>query len=277
MLKKIFIIMIFFGLNLYSPVYRRYEYKCITTGKIIKEWRDEAPTVCLENPAHTLDLTTLKVIDVKEVNDIITTSDQGATQGIYKSTTFVVDVTNPTADSITTADYSFPYPIKALSVSLTPGTANIGDKVSLIVASNTPCWAVVGNPALGKITQAVNVSDTVLTVDKGVIAAIQVGHKVTLQNGSTTEDLGRCTAINNINGTITVENAATQSFAANTTNVLFSIIKFENIEIFGAYKIDLGTTITGGSYIPANVVGRIFYKNVSGGTKRFGIILEWLE
>ena len=270
--------MVFLIANLNATTLREYCYNCITTGKTITEWREYTPTTCIEDATHIVDWDTLHVKQIKE--DPAPTSITnvfGATQGFYKAQSFIVSTTNNSVGSVFTTDYSFPFTISGLSITLNPGVKNIGDTISLLISPDTDCGIAVGDSNLGRVTQPVSVSDNILTVDAAVLRAVNVGYLITLKNGEKTEVMGRCIAKNIFNRTITVENAAKQTFAANTTHVLFTIEKIKDIKFYSATPIILGSSAIGGSEVPANTIGRVVYTNLTGGKKDCGIILEWFE
>lgn len=117
----------------------------------------------------------------------------------------------------------------------------------------------------------------ILHVSQTVLDNIARGFYVTLDDGIHTDNLGRVTAVNKTDGTIVVENAASQNFSsASPTYVKVTVRPIDNLELVSSMVYNVGESKIGGLHIPANQIVRISYTNNSSSQKQFVFSYEYL-
>lgn len=192
----------------------------------------------------------------------------GVTGGNYaiKTATMTVDHAIGTTKDL---DISFPYPVSVFSAQFVCKAHHEGDIIDVIMAPDTTIGAITSDVASGA---------TILPVQDSVLDNIRLGFMVSLDNGTTQNDLGECTGIDRIAKTITVSTATSSSFlAATPTYVKMTVNLVRNFTLPHAYKIDIGRDVIGGSLLPGGTIMRIKYKNNEGTTvgKTFTFMMEY--
>lgn len=243
----------------------QYQIYCETEEEYVSAW-DTAPlTSCPHNNTHVVDLNSVVIIGA--VNEAAVKIDQEdiPTQGYYRLYGFqFTAATGPNID--TSYDVTFPYPVNILTVTLEAGDENIGDIVNAVVGPGT---------VIGVITADVSIGDTIINVSSTVLSIIKMGFQATLSDGTQTDALGEVTNIDLINNQITVASAATLSFSASSpTYVQMTVLRVTNYYIHNTNATPWGNGSYGGSYLPANVIGRVIYTNMSDQPKIVSINIE---
>lgn len=166
--------------------------------------------------------------------------------------------------STTTKDEVMFVDTSAMSIHFIVQQENLGDEVNLHVAPDT---------TVGAITANVGIGDTVINVSSTVTTHAFAGPcMVKLTDGTNTETLGRIKLVDKYAGTLTVENAATQAFAAATpTYVQITAIVMRDYTLGPVGAVHVGDSKIGGSFVPQNSVVRVLYQNRSP-KKRVGQI-----
>lgn len=144
--------------------------------------------------------------------------------------------------------------------------ANTGDKMQVHFAPDT---------IVGAITSNVASTDTVIDVDATSIDNLFPGMKMSIWDGTNTDDLGYVKSKDYANGQVTVTTAATQSFSAATpTYVRMTMEMVPEVNFLGPESGNLGLRTQGGKLIPAGTVMRYRYYNTDGVAKKFACRLE---
>lgn len=229
-------------------------------------WLTSTPTTCPSNSTHTIDTAKTTVVDSVS-SEIVTIKETSVeTQGRYQVAPYTLDITSSASPQ--TFNYqNNDYPFNVYMVSFQSEEDHRGDYLDVLAAPYT---------TVGAITSNVTAGDTVINVSSGVITYMKVGYRVTLTDGTNTDELGYCREVNSISNTITVGTAAAHSFAAATpTYVQFSIgftrapilLHTPREYVFGGGKM-------GASYVPKGAVNRIIYTNNSGVAKKMVLFFE---
>jgi len=160
---------------------------------------------------------------------------------------------NVTANSTVTDDFTFKTPVAVYAIYFVTAADHEGDNLTLHIAPNT---------TVGVISADVNSAETEIPVNSTVIDNFDVGYKVTITDGTNTDELGQCLAIDSVNSTITVETATTNSFlAATPTYIQQTVCMVDDYEIGPPWEYVIGESKIGGSYIPTGTVVRAIYTN----------------
>jgi hypothetical protein len=189
--------------------------------------------------------------------------EESPTGGNFKCEAIAFD---SAASSITTRNISFPFDISILAVYMVTTNDQVGDNMEVIVAPDT---------TIGVVSSVVSVNDTVISVSSTVMEYVYKGYKVKITDGVNTDSLGYVIDKDVVAGTITVQNAAANSFAAGSL-VKFSVYYVENYEFGPAWEYVIGESKIGASKLPANKIVRINYTNNGQTQKRIVIKLEYL-
>jgi len=214
---------------------------------------DPLPTQCPNDTNHTVTAGSLDEIARRQTNEVVVQEESTKTGGHFVAETVTVLAD---AQATTVHDEVMYVNTSALSMHYVTSKEHMGDMFSVHVAPDT---------VVGALTAGVTAGDTVLAVSSTVTDNVFKGPcLISLFDGSQTEDLGRVKAIDKVNGTITIENAASQAFAAATpTYVRMTAVVVRNYEIGQPWEYIIGDSKIGGSYTPEGYIVRTIYTNRS--------------
>ena len=228
-------------------------------------WLDStasAPTVCPTNTLHTVN--TPLIVDTISPNVVNINQEAVPTGEHYR---FDTKAFTATANTTTLYSFSFPIPVSLFEGSFVSSVDNRGDTWSWIVSENT---------TVGALTATANENDTVLSVSSTVVQYVEKGFEVRLVSGGTSQNLGLVLAVDELNNTITVQTACTQTFNAGTY-VQMSIVFMRDCEFGHPWVYEYGSSKIKSSYIPANTIIKVYYTNNSPDTdKRIVVNMEYL-
>lgn len=228
----------------------RWEYWYLTAD-------DPEPTTCPTNTAHDVNLSSVDEVDRRATNDVTIVEETTRTGGYFQTTTMHLDAV---ANTTTTADMSWPFPVSAYVVSFTSTSVHEGDCVNMYVAPDT---------VIGAIAAPVAIDDTVLTVTSTVTQNAKIGFLISITDGVNVDQLGRVLGVDKNLSQITVETAATHAFSpASPTYVRMSVQYVRDYEIGPAAHQVIGDSKIGATYIPANTIVRVAYENKSPATAK---------
>jgi hypothetical protein len=244
----------------------RYRIYCETEGQYQYVWNDVPPIACPVNTAHTVDLTTVAIVDTVSNNSVNVIQQAGVTNGNYGLCSHSFDIQPNSTGSYT---FSFPFPISISSVHFTTNASHTGDIVN--------CWTAPHTP-VGSITSNVSVGDATVNVTQSAAQELIPGCTVTLNDGTNTCEMGRAFAIDSVNLKVTCETASSNTFSTTTpTAVQMSYPTVSNFEIADPNLISLGENHIGAAFLPANVPIMVTYQNKSQmESKHFCFFLQLL-
>lgn len=249
----------------------KYRFHCIDENTdVYTDYKESAPTVCPNNNTHSMDLSTLVIVDIKKDNEVVVKEEfgSGAMGGKFQTSTLDIDITNgPVEGGWKYADVVFPHPIAILSASWNHEAQHEGDEIEFVVAPNL---------TIGGLASNVDVGVTVIPVTASVIANAFVGAFIKLTDGTNTDELWRIKSIDSVNNTITIETATTHSFLSANTLVEIEVKMANEFILPKAGPYTVGQSKIGGSYIPANITIRARYKKNGSATGILGFVLEYL-
>jgi hypothetical protein len=176
-----------------------------------------------------------------------------------------MDVCTP--GTVFTKDISWPMKIYLWTTSVYLPADSEGDKFEIIAAPDTPIGYITGPAGIG-VTQ-ISVSET-------VTANMIPGLDITLYDGVNRNDLGRITACDTINHTVSFETATINAFSPGTL-VLFSL---KNVRDFAVCRnIAMEVSLAAGwikyKEVPPNTILRMVYYNNNGGAKCIAMKVEY--
>ena len=231
-----------------------YRIWCVTESAYVYTWGTETPTVCPNNPAHTIDANSITIVETVSTNAV--TAEENS-NGYFETTHIIMNVPVGTPGDIVTQDITWPMDILLWKTLLTPTSDMIGDVISVLASPET---------TVGVATAPVNIGVTTINVNSTVTANTQRGFLITLDDGVNKDVCGRCTAVDANAGTISFQTATVNSFTAGTP-VKISVYVLNNIRIIDTNIIDIGGKGFKGKTIPVGLTLRIYYTNNSGTSK----------
>lgn len=247
----------------------KYRYYCSSESTNIEEWREEsegAPTQCKNDSGHTIDSSSIVIIETRADN-IVKIQEESVLTGEHFSSTQVK--LSCAANSWTEVDVSFPFPVSLLDAQFIVSSENKDDEIEAIA---------LPDKIIGTITADVAVNDTEITVSQTVIDNTAVGRNLKLDDGTNSEDLGKVLSIDKTNLKITVENGAANAYTASTPTYCKADVYFvENFTLGHPGRHTVGQGKIGASPLPANEVLRLRYNNKhASNAKDFYIQIDYL-
>lgn len=127
-------------------------------------------------------------------------------------------------------------------------------------------WSINPHTTVGVLGVSSNISDTIFTVNSTVIQNAEPRFCIRLaeigNEANNYEDLGIITDINEVNSTVTSENAATQAWPAGTTAVQVSLLYVMESELPPVdFVLKLGDDKIGATYLQKGTVINCKYTN----------------
>lgn len=241
-----------------------YLVTCLTEGvRVVTNYSFEPPTTCPNNTSHTIDPSQTVVYDTQSlVNVSVVIPD-----GYYQCCTLDLDMPVCSPGSVYTKEISWPMKIYLWTISLYLPADSEGDSYDVISAPDT---------AIGYLTSGVDVGATQISVSETVTANMIPGLDIDLYDGVNRNVLGRITACDSVNHTVTFETATTNSFTQGTI-VLFNLKNIRNFDVCRniASEVHLATAWVKYKEVPANTIMRIVYHNNNGGAKCIAMKVEY--
>lgn len=281
-------------------VYYKYRIHCSTDNKdeywVLSE-DESAPTTCPTDTAHTVIASSVSIVEIIEKNLVEINEEKGVTGGSFGI--YSKKMTCPT-DTTTSITEWWPYPITALNINFITNSAHINDELTLLVGENTNVGGLTSNvaPAVAWVSQNYTVGQIVththstlgsrsytciqntvssenpennnywkhgfeLSVTSTVIENTSTGYFINLYDGTNTNDMQRVISVDKTNSKIYVETNLTNSFNYSTTYIRQTIYLMRDLVIGEPGAYNFGYSKIKGSYIPADVIIKISYKNKS--------------
>ena len=290
-----------------------YDWKFFCTTEnlnknILKYDYEAPPSVCPTDTTHTIDTTSLRIVNIIDQNLVTIKEESTPTGGYFTSTSIKFDAIGST---ITNKNVYFPMPISALSIEFVTNETQTGDQISLMVdplrtigvltaniTTLAPSWTlqnyVINDQIFFYDRNYVCIKNTInneepcnftywkpdpftIHVSNTVVNNISLGFDVNLYDGINNIDVLRVCSIDKSNNIITIEGAPTVTLSASSpTYVRRNVYMLRKNEIGNSWTNIIGESKIGGSYIPANVVIRIEYVNRSTLTKSIIGRVEYL-
>src|SRR3990170_8539435 len=113
---------------LYAGDQTIYQYKiyCITEGKNVITWAETTPTTCPNNTAHTINPSSISIIDERGPDSLKIKEESIPTGGHFRAEALTMNIAAG-PDVITTITKSWPYPINIFAVYMITGAEHEGD------------------------------------------------------------------------------------------------------------------------------------------------------
>ena len=293
-----------------TTVYK-YRIYCNTDNKWEYVWSETAPTTCPTNTAHSVNSTSVSVVETSSTSVVEIKEESTPTGGHFSSTTVSFDCPPNTT---TGQDTSWPINISALNVDFITDESQRGDIVEMMVGKNTIIGALAGfvnpcstwtsqNYTAGQIVMYDNGTKTLpytctvdtvsneaptdtnywamgfrVAVSSTVVQYTKVGFYLNFFDGVNSDDMGRVLMVDTVNNYVFMENNPTNSFSpVSPTYVRQTVYQIKDYEIGPPWEREIGASKIGGSHVPKCTKVRIEYTNKSlTDTKRFVGHVEYL-
>ena len=234
----------------------RYRLFCKTENAYQYAWTDCLPTACPNNNSHTIDNSTVSIVDSIS-SAAVEVVQQTGTGGNYTCQSFCFDVP---ANSTVTQQYSWPYPVSISTMHFTSDTTQVGDYILGQIAPHT---------VVGSLTADLSTTGTVLSVSPSVAQTAVTGTLATVTDGTNTVNLGNFYNIDAINNTVSIQNPPQIPFTAASPTLVMMTFQNISLEIGQPELYSFGSQQLKGASMPANTVMQISYTNSGQAPKRF--------
>lgn len=209
-------------------------------------------------------------------------------------------------------DSWWPFPISALSMKYNSKTNNEGDLISMIlcpdkniggltedITSLPTAWTsqnytagdsvTFTDPVFGTNVYTCVVDTTSnqdptnksfwtlgfkIKVTSSVLGYTLNGYYLTLDNGTTTDNLGRVISVGS--DFVLVENSPSVTYLSSNTIIKQNVYILKDFELGNSWCIDVGESKIGGSYLPSQIIVRLEYTNNYTSTQSILGVLEYL-
>ena len=235
-----------------------YRVYCTTESAYVYKWDSIEPTVCPNNNTHTIDAALTTIVESIATN---TVKAEENSEGDFETSHIIVNIPTGTPGDVTTYDVSWPMDIMLWKTELSITSDMIGDEITVVAAPET---------TIGVITVLANAGVTTISVNSTVTANIYRGLLVVLDDGVNKNVVGRCTAVDKINGTISFQTPTTNSYSPGTP-VKIGIYVLNKIQLFEINTMKIGDKGIKGKLVPAGTILRVYYTNNSGTSK----VIRW--
>jgi hypothetical protein len=232
----------------------KYRCYCNTESDYVFVWGTVEPSTCPNNNTHTINTALTTIVETVSTTTIKASEDS---DGYFETGHIVMNIPSGAPGDVTEHDVTWPMDVILWRTLITPTTDMIGDEVSVLASPET---------IVGVITAPVSIGDTVLTVNSTVTDNVERGFLITLYDGVNKNVSGRCTAVDKIGGTITVQTPTTDSFAPGTP-VKISIYTLNGVHFIDTNTIDIGLKGMKGKMITSGLILRVYYTNNSATAK----------
>jgi hypothetical protein len=227
------------------------------------------PTTCFNNHTHVVSTHPIPIEKIYNNNTRIQ-EEWTETGGHLQLDTHTFDIPAGTTGDITYYNASYPHPINMVSTSLCPKENNLGDYVTADVGHHTTIGVLTESIGFG-ITGGI----TGFGVSPTVLDYLEIGYLVTITNGVTASEMGRCVMIDKINKKISTEFPTNANYLPGSY-IQQTVEMIRKIEFTHPQIIIIGGDKIGSSYVPPNIIGRIKYTNNNGQAKKFTFYNEYL-
>lgn len=248
-----------------STVYK-YKIYCQTESAWIEGWTTtpELIAACPTDANHTITADSVTVLETVSNGIVALTT---TTPGYFQISTISLTIPAGTPGTVYTQDITYPFETELWKTDYVSSLDSVDDILNIIIGPDT---------AVSVLTATGNIGDTVLNILTATFDAkiLVRGCYLKLFNGvSVFQDVGRITAIDAINHTITVENALTSTFNGGSPVLLNLYLAKDFVIAAPSINYEFGSKGYTTKKIPPNTIIRLLYTNTNGNAKKvhFGI------
>lgn len=233
-----------------STTVSRYKIYCTIEAQYVEGWGTTAPAACYNNNTHSVNLNSVQVIE-QVASDTVKIKEDSI---VIPRNVWIKDIrfTDVESNSSQTQTFVFDITVSMYSFTLTTDDTNKGDEFTIAVNPNTP---------IGAITADLSIGSTTLNAPAGLLAYGWNGFELKISDTVNTNDLGRITTIDKVNGTVTFTNATTDLFLANQGVLYMTYYTMKELKFGAPGTLKFGEDVIGGAMVPVGTTVSFTYKN----------------
>jgi len=249
-----------------NKILYNYRVFCIEEQQNRSVWSIDPPTMCPNDHAdRTIDTNRTTIVDAISKQHVIT--DDGLT-GSYQVINIHYQIPAGSPGDVSIHDVSWPMDLEIWKSKFKPTEEHIGDIGNFIVYPDTIVGILTATATSGSNILTVTPETTDLSM--GLVK----GHELMLNDTVTTFNAGRIIGINRETFQITMENNLPQNFSAGTL-IVFNAYMVKDYKITNTEFFILGEKGFKATLLPANIIIRLKYTNMSGNAKDVYIHTEY--
>lgn len=244
-----------------------YQYRlwCNTENAYVTVWGEEPPTTCPHDTTHSIDLSSIVVVETKNTPAVAVQSD---VIGYYQATTIPITVPGLNPGTVYTQDISFPHDTYIWTCEFQSDSLMVGDVFNVIVSPDTTVGYITQNELTG--SNVLHVSQTIFS--SNIVAN---GMHVSITDGATSQNLGRIISMDSVSETITVEHPLSHNFnTGNLLNISIYLIRDQFIGYSNKNYV-YGKKGFSARKLPKNTIMRFAYTNNTGTPKQLNFDMEY--
>lgn len=250
-----------------EPVKYRFSMFCETENKTVlgvySAASEPTPTQCPHDPAHTITATSVKLLSKTYADEFrLASKETGFNNSHFWAQNVLLNIADHQNPQHT--DVTFPIPVCIFKIQFNIKSYSLGDKIDLVMAPNTN---------IGLISGAVSVGDNKITLAASQLKFLDEGYSLQLSDGVNTQDMGKIIAKDWTTNQVTMEEKSDYNFALGGSFALLSVV-FASLTFNQVGEYVLGNETNLASVLPADVVMRLTYCNLSGGAKRSNVMFQ---
>ena len=232
----------------------KYRVYCNDEADYVYTWDFVEPTTCPNNNSHIINTSLTTIVETVSTNSVVAVEDS---DGYFETEHITMNIPSGTPGDLSEHDVTWPMDFLLWRTLITPTSDMIGDSISAVASPET---------TVGVLTAPITAGTTVLNVNSTVTDNVWRGFLVNIFDGVNKDFLGRCTNVDSVAGTITVETGTTNSFAAGSA-VQIGVFILKDIYIANTQTIDIGLKGAKGKSVTAGMILRVRYTNNAGTSK----------
>lgn len=232
-----------------------YKIYCDTEATYVSGWGTAEPTVCYNNNAHTVNASSVQLVQTVNSNAISIIEDKIS---ITRNTRIIsIEILDVAPGTTSVVYYTFPIPMSMYLFEYSSDNTVIGNKLSISANPDT---------VVGLIGADIAIGDTMFIAPAGLLLYGAVGFCITLTDGTNSNHLGHIISIDKLTGEVVMQNATTHAFLAINTLVMMTIEVLNNFPIGPPGIHKYAEKIIGGAAIPKDTITKYTFSNnaVSG-------------
>lgn len=241
----------------------KYRLYCNTESSYVYTWNDISPLKCPNNETHSIDETTITIVDRVSVDTVRINQESILTGGHYRGESKLLNIE---ANSTGVFDFSWKYNISMLNITFCSGNDSVGDTIEAYGAPNT---------IIGINTAQINTNANTIYVSDTVLDVVFLGSLISINDGNNIVNLGECINIDKVNKCILLDGNIGNTYNIGSY-IYMSACFLKDFKLISSNTYNLGTKSLKSTSVPKDMILRVTYQNVSNIDKVLNIIIEYL-
>lgn len=245
-----------------------YKVFCVTENIDVYTYgyQEAPPTVCPHNNTHTINTSTIAVVNTYTIPGNFILTDTSGTNGnsvVYGLNSEFQGSSPGTLEESTIN--ALPYNVKVSTITINPGPENYFDVVSIYMPHNV---------TIGSLASGVSPGSYTIAVDGPTYSSVNVGYLLKLTEGSTTEEFQTVIGKNSLTQELTLSSPTVNSYSAAAV-VSMSIPRIVDLLLNSSSRITLGSRGFNPFLLSSGSAGIIRYLNNDGRYKQLNMVMEF--